>query len=100
MILDRFKLEGKVAVITGAGRGIGAGCARAFAEAGADIVGGARTLDQVETVAEEIRAMGRRALAVRPNRRPTFRLRNSRPHAYELLGPFLQPMVKALTMST
>ena len=64
MILDRFRLEGKVAVITGAGRGIGAGCARAFAEAGADIVGGARTLEQVEAVAEEIRGMGRRALAV------------------------------------
>lgn len=64
MILDRFKLDGKVAVITGAGRGIGAGCARAFAEAGADIVGGARTMDQVEEVAEEVRALGRRALAV------------------------------------
>lgn len=64
MIFDRFKLDGKVALITGAGRGIGAGCARAFAEAGADIVGGARTIDQVEQVAEEVRGMGRRALAV------------------------------------
>ncbi len=64
MVFDRFKLDGKVAVITGAGRGIGAGCARALAEAGADIVGGARTIEQVEEVAEEVRAMGRRALAV------------------------------------
>lgn len=64
MIFDRFKLDGKVAVITGAGRGIGAGCARAFAEAGADIVGGARTLEQVEEVAEDVRRMGRRAVAV------------------------------------
>lgn len=64
MILDRFKLDGKVALITGAGRGIGAGCARAFAEAGADIVGGARTLEQVEEVAEDVRRMGRRAVAL------------------------------------
>ncbi len=64
MVFDRFRLDGKVAVITGAGRGIGAGCARALAEAGADIVGGARTIEQVEEVAEEVRGMGRRALAV------------------------------------
>lgn len=38
MILDRFRLDGKVAVVTGAGKGIGAGTARALAEAGADVV--------------------------------------------------------------
>jgi len=64
MVLDRFKLDGKVAIVTGAGRGIGAGCARALAEAGADVVGGARTLEQVEAVAEDIRGLGRRALAI------------------------------------
>ncbi|MDG2308183.1 MAG: glucose 1-dehydrogenase [Candidatus Binatia bacterium] len=64
MVFDRFRLDGKVAIITGAGRGIGAGCARALAEAGADIVGGARTLEQVEAVAEEVRGLGRKALAV------------------------------------
>lgn len=64
MIFDRFKLDGKVAIVTGAGRGIGAGCARALAEAGAHVVGGARTLEQVEEVASEIRSMGRRALAL------------------------------------
>lgn len=64
MLIDRFRLDGKVAIVTGAGRGIGAGCARALAEAGADVVGGARTLEQVEEVAEEIRGMGRRALAL------------------------------------
>ena len=64
MLLERFNLDGKVAIVTGAGRGIGAGCARALADAGADIVGGARTLEQVEEVAEEIRKAGRRALAV------------------------------------
>lgn len=64
MILERFKLDGRVAIVTGAGRGIGAGCARAFAEAGADVVCAARTLEQIEAVAEEIRALGRRAIAV------------------------------------
>ena len=62
MILDRFRLDGKVAVITGAGRGIGAGIALGLAEAGADIVCAARTRDQVEATAEQVRARGRRGL--------------------------------------
>jgi 7-alpha-hydroxysteroid dehydrogenase len=64
MILDRFRLDGKVALVTGAGRGIGAGIAVAFAEAGADVALGARTLAEVEAVAARIRALGRRALAL------------------------------------
>jgi 7-alpha-hydroxysteroid dehydrogenase len=64
MILDRFRLTGKVAVVTGAGRGIGAGCARAFAEMGADVVCAARTPAQLEEVARDIRGMGRRAVTV------------------------------------
>jgi 7-alpha-hydroxysteroid dehydrogenase len=59
--LDAFSLEGKVAVITGGGRGIGAACARTFAAAGADIAISARTPEQLEAVAEEVRAAGRRA---------------------------------------
>ncbi len=62
MLLDRFRLDGKVAVITGAGRGIGAGCARAYAESGADVAITARTEEQLEAVAAEVRALGRRAL--------------------------------------
>ncbi len=64
MILDSFRLDGRVAVVTGAGRGIGAGIARAFAEVGADVAIGARTQEQLDEVAAEVRRMGRRAVAV------------------------------------
>jgi NAD(P)-dependent dehydrogenase (short-subunit alcohol dehydrogenase family) len=57
-------LDGKVAIITGASRGIGAAAARRFAEAGANVVLAARTAADVEKVAAEIEASGRRALAV------------------------------------
>lgn len=64
MILDRFKLTDKVAIVTGSGRGIGAGCALAFAEMGAHVVCSARTPAEIEHVAEKARALGVRALAV------------------------------------
>ena len=64
VLLDRFRLDGRVALVTGAGRGIGAGSARALAEAGADVALTARTPEQLEQVAEEIRGLGRRGLGV------------------------------------
>ena len=62
--LQAFRLDGKVAIVTGAGRGIGASCARTFAAAGADVALAARTKDQLDEVAAEIRAAGRHALVL------------------------------------
>lgn len=63
-ILDRFRLDDHVAVVTGAGRGIGAATAVALAEAGADVLVSARSADQLERVAEAVREAGRRAVVV------------------------------------
>ena len=61
--LPSFRLDGKTALVTGAGRGIGAAAAAVFAQAGASVVLCARTLDEVEARAGEIRAAGFQAQA-------------------------------------
>jgi 7-alpha-hydroxysteroid dehydrogenase len=64
VILDRFSLTDRVAVVTGAGRGIGAASAIALAEVGADVVVSSRTASQLDDVAACIEAAGRSALVV------------------------------------
>ncbi|HXX91336.1 MAG TPA: SDR family oxidoreductase [Acidimicrobiales bacterium] len=64
MILDRFRLTDQVAVVTGAGRGIGAATAIGLAEAGADVVISSRTEEQLRDVAAMVDKAGRRALVV------------------------------------
>ncbi len=61
---DLFELTGKVAIVTGGSRGLGREMALAFAEHGADMVIASRKLENCETVADEVRALGRRALPV------------------------------------
>jgi NAD(P)-dependent dehydrogenase (short-subunit alcohol dehydrogenase family) len=63
-ILDAFRLDGKVAVVTGASSGLGVAIAQGLAEAGADVALGARRLDRLEETSALVRAAGRRAIAV------------------------------------
>ncbi len=64
MYIDKYRLDGKVALITGGSRGIGRATALGFAEAGADVVVASRKLPDLENVAEEIRKLGRKSLPV------------------------------------
>ena len=62
MILDKFSLKGKVAIVTGASRGMGKVMSLALAEAGADVVVAARTLMKLEALSEQIRSLNRNCL--------------------------------------
>src|SRR5918997_3516713 len=63
-ILDRFRLDGQVAIVTGASSGLGVAFAKALAEAGADVVLAARRVDRLEETRALVEATGRRALVV------------------------------------
>ena len=63
-IKEMFRLDGEVALVTGAGKGIGRASALALAEAGADVVLAARTKSDLDAVATEIGALGRKAIAI------------------------------------
>ena len=65
--LKKFRVDGKVALITGGSRGIGKCIALALAEAGADIVLAARKLPDLEATAQEISKIGRKVLPVQAN---------------------------------
>ena len=64
MVLERFSLTDRAAIVTGSGRGIGAAIALAFAEAGADVVLTARTKEQLDQVAAQVAERGRRAVVL------------------------------------
>ena len=63
-VLDRFRLDGKVAMVTGASSGLGVAFARGLAEAGADVALGARRESRLEETRRLVEAEGRRAIAV------------------------------------
>jgi 2-deoxy-D-gluconate 3-dehydrogenase len=63
-LFDQLRLEGKIALVTGASHGIGEGLAYAFAAAGADVALAARSVPELERVAGRVREQGRRALVV------------------------------------
>src|ERR1051325_7618609 len=64
MSLDKFRLDGQCAVVTGGSKGLGRAMAKALASAGADVLVSSRNRDEAEESAEDIRSTGRRAFAV------------------------------------
>jgi len=63
-VVPSFRVDDKVVIVTGGSKGLGRAMALGFAESGADVVVASRKLEECERVAEEVRALGRRALAV------------------------------------
>jgi 7-alpha-hydroxysteroid dehydrogenase len=85
-VLDLFRIDGQVAVVTGAGRGIGAAAAVALAEAGADVVISSRTAEQLAEVAAQIEAVGRKAHVVAADLNDEAQIRALASSAKETFG--------------
>ena len=66
-VLDRFRLDDKVAIVTGASSGLGVAFAKALAEAGADLILAARRAERLEETRAIVKRAGRRAIAVAAN---------------------------------
>jgi len=82
-MMDQFRLDGRLALITGANKGIGLGIARAMAAAGADVILVARNRDELDAAAGELRQSGRRVAAAPFDLRQTAEI----PAWYESLVP-------------
>ena len=87
--MNPYRLDGKVAVVTGGGKGIGRGIALCLAEAGADVVVCARTAADVKAVAAEVQALGRRAIGVSADVTQEDQVRMAAEAAKELGGPHI-----------
>ena len=87
-VLDRFRLDGRTAILTGVGPGVGEHVAKAYAELGANVVLSARSQDRLERIAGEINAKdGGKAIAVAADAGKADDLRTLVDKAHEAFGP-------------
>lgn len=86
MSLARFNLTGRVAIVTGSGRGIGKALALGLAGAGANVVVSARTASEIENTAAEIRALGRKSLPIPTDVRVSEQVANLVKKTFEEFG--------------
>src|SRR5258708_34170504 len=85
-LLNLFSLEGKAALVTGAGRGMGQAIARAFAQAGADVAIASRTKSELDETATQIKDAGHRAVIIAADLRQKGAAAHAVDHAAEALG--------------